>query len=677
MTAKLLQRKTVQATTEAEDLSISKGFAEKLIDGIEKPLLGEPKVQALGPGTFEVAFEGTAWKLRGLHRDDKINVMVDGPKGTVGEHNGTVEEVVKAINTTFEKKAGIWGRDADKREEQDRRVDRNKLRSVTDEISQAVSSYIKGLLPKLYVQPEPGKNMTLKDFLGGQSVATVFNSNNMSVKQQGYNLRSKTEQFIESQFGQEGLDAFKKQFGSNITHWFDQKAVKARLLQGKKAAAPVDYHTLPAVKEETWDDGSYHRWVKSPFLKLQVPVESPRSRDITLAVERTIPLDGLCQTQGTVTVEGMDKPRDDSYGLPLVIHSNGVDYIQDGHHRLAKDYFAGKHEAPVRYLDLDGLKKPATDKLAATPMIHEKGCIMLRPDPAVAQKVLSIGRAIVREEEVYTDPEDPSFGRETNPHSTCLWGITEKEVGARIAKVVAEAAPKFITLGNITFFPAGDKPYDVVKFDVGEEGMKEFHDALLAEFPDTKETFDYHPHMTISYVHAGLGEKVCRRASEWAGKQVSVSCVVYSSQDGGETFIDLTGAITKTAGFVVRPEGWGAHGDFVNPSRPGMAYRSMAEAEWKNAETTGVIKSDQRFCVQGEGTCFTTDWATAEDYHGFGRDDPRKSGKPFYIVEVPADLLTEDKRDGYLKAPEVPTSAVTRRWAIEAEGDALVAEEVS
>ena len=186
-------------------------------------------------------------------------------------------------------------------------------------------------------------------------------------------------------------------------------------------------------------------------------------------------------------------------------------------------------------LDFEALHpKTASAKVAEGPMIHSKGCVMIRPDEHTAKLVLGLGAMLVKDEEVYEDPEDPSFGRETTPHVTCLWGIDEILVGYRVARVARDHAPKEMKILNITLFPADGRPYDVVKFDMDPTGLKEFHDALLAEFPDTKETFDYHPHMTISYVKAGMGERVIARARAWEGKVVPTSVVVYSRQDGGE-----------------------------------------------------------------------------------------------------------------------------------------------
>jgi hypothetical protein len=69
-------------------------------------------------------------------------------------------------------------------------------------------------------------------------------------------------------------------------------------------------------------------------------------------------------TQPNVTDVGVLKDRDDSHGLPLVVKSNGVEYIQDGHHRLTQQYLRGDKTAKVRYVDLD--KKPSTNVFCST-----------------------------------------------------------------------------------------------------------------------------------------------------------------------------------------------------------------------------------------------------------------------------------------------------------------------
>jgi len=118
----------------------------------------------------------------------------------------------------------------------------------------------------------------------------------------------------------------------------------------------LDYHDLPIVKTDDWADGTVRQFIKCPFPPLGIRVELATGREIPLAVETEVALAGLFGTESLITLSGLDKDRDDSWGLPLVVHSNGVDYIQDGHHRLAKAFFDGEITEPVRYLDLDQLR---------------------------------------------------------------------------------------------------------------------------------------------------------------------------------------------------------------------------------------------------------------------------------------------------------------------------------
>ena len=131
---------------------------------------------------------------------------------------------------------------------------------------------------------------------------------------------------------------------------------------------------------------------------------------------------------------------------------------------------------------------------------------------------------------------------------------------------------------------------------------------------------------------------------------------------------------------VVRPEGWEAANDVPNQwTRSGHVYRGMAKEEWDATVGAGrPIQSSGRYSHSSEGTNFSEDAADAESYINFGRSDPRKTGRPTFMVEVrkiPAIKL--DRRDYYWKADgPVPLSAVTRSWKFTADGGAVVAQGV-
>jgi len=87
------------------------------------------------------------------------------------------------------------------------------------------------------------------------------------------------------------------------------------------------------------------------------------------------------------------------------------------------------------------------------------------------------------------------------------------------------------------------------------------------------------------------------------------------------------------------------------------------------------IKSNERYCVKGEGTCFSHHAGDAESVVNFGRSDPRKTGKSNYVVEVRRQPhIKQDKRDGYWKTQEpIHPKHVARIWKIYADGDKLMA----
>jgi hypothetical protein len=187
-------------------------------------------------------------------------------------------------------------------------------------------------------------------------------------------------------------------------------------------------------------------------------------------------------------------------------------------------------------------------KVAVAVRNHKFGCVMLLPEGEISETVLELSRKLVHDDEVYKDPEDDSFGRVEIPHTTALWGIKQERVGDRIRKVIAKVSPREFRLMNVTFFD-DNEDYDVVKFDLAGEDLFAFHDALVEEFPDHEETFDFHPHMTISYVKKGLGKKIAERASKWEGLTVPVRAVDYSRQDGVHEYYTLEGEKTKIAKF--------------------------------------------------------------------------------------------------------------------------------
>lgn len=130
---------------------------------------------------------------------------------------------------------------------------------------------------------------------------------------------------------------------------------------------------------------------------------------------------------------------------------------------------------------------------------------------------------------------------------------------------------------------------------------------------------------------------------------------------------------------IIRPEGWNAANDEPDDwKRGGHLYRGMTAVEYEAHKRAGSIKSTGAYSHASEGTNFTDDAREAESYVNFGRDDPRKSGKPTYVIEVKNDPdLLKRWPDGYYKAQApLPWKIVTRVWKCYAENGAVVAEQI-
>lgn len=130
---------------------------------------------------------------------------------------------------------------------------------------------------------------------------------------------------------------------------------------------------------------------------------------------------------------------------------------------------------------------------------------------------------------------------------------------------------------------------------------------------------------------------------------------------------------------VVRPEGWDAAVETVDGwKRAGHVYRGMEDEEYKATVAKGkAIKSIGRYSHPSEGTNFDDDPGGAESYVNFGRSDPRKTGKPNWMVEVKRVESMKRGSDGYWKSSDpVPVSDVTRIWRFSARSGAVVSDEV-
>jgi len=156
----------------------------------------------------------------------------------------------------------------------------------------------------------------------------------------------------------------------------------------------------------------------------------------------------------------------------------------------------------------------------------EYGCVMLYSDIHNWKEHTSI----IDEKDVYDD-EFKDYGIEHHPHCTLLFGIHLDETDPQeIKEFISTFKPVEATIDTISIF---DNPtFDVVKYDVPvSKQLQEYHDQLIAKFPNTQSFPDYHPHMTIAYVLPGKGKKYAHKVKPF---KIHFNSVVYSYANGGK-----------------------------------------------------------------------------------------------------------------------------------------------
>jgi 2'-5' RNA ligase len=116
-------------------------------------------------------------------------------------------------------------------------------------------------------------------------------------------------------------------------------------------------------------------------------------------------------------------------------------------------------------------------------------------------------KGLIDPNDIY-DNEEHEFGYELNPHVTVLWGISPEVKFTEVKKYLIPPYKIDIKLSEISMFKSDD--YDVIKFSVESKILHTLHDTLMGKVSN-KQTFpEYNPHITISYIKSGNGDKYCK-----------------------------------------------------------------------------------------------------------------------------------------------------------------------
>lgn len=185
-------------------------------------------------------------------------------------------------------------------------------------------------------------------------------------------------------------------------------------------------------------------------------------------------------------------------------------------------------KSKVREALLEGKHKKTSHK-------NEYGCVMIFLD--VDKDKWGELLDLIDDEDLYDPKDDPSFGKEKDPHVTVLFGLHGDVPDEDVEKKIDKFKKPDIKFGGISAFK--NKVFEVIKFDVES---KELHasNAELIKLPNTQTYPDYHPHCTIAYVKPDKADKYVKKLKDHTAMPMKVTNVVYSKVDGTKKTYKLT-----------------------------------------------------------------------------------------------------------------------------------------
>lgn len=137
------------------------------------------------------------------------------------------------------------------------------------------------------------------------------------------------------------------------------------------------------------------------------------------------------------------------------------------------------------------------------PLLEQKydlSSVSLRVPSPLREFVLKWGRLTLPDDVLYWD-EEGGCGRETEPHITVLYGLTDSEPPPVLCDLARRTRPFTVRLGPISLFE--NEHYDVVKFEVASRALVDLSNAIRAACPNENAYPVYVPHCTVAYCKKG------------------------------------------------------------------------------------------------------------------------------------------------------------------------------
>lgn len=163
---------------------------------------------------------------------------------------------------------------------------------------------------------------------------------------------------------------------------------------------------------------------------------------------------------------------------------------------------------------------------------HDYGCVMARIDEKAARVILDFNYKVIGDNMIYEE-EGHEYGREVQSHITLKYGLVNSYTEEQMKKILQHVKPFDITVKGLSVFE-NDK-YDVIKFDVDGKELRELNE-IFNRLPNHDEHGDYSPHLTLAYIHKGMGKRFVKNPKKMA--RIKVNMIEYSDK-GTKTYYNL------------------------------------------------------------------------------------------------------------------------------------------
>ncbi len=161
---------------------------------------------------------------------------------------------------------------------------------------------------------------------------------------------------------------------------------------------------------------------------------------------------------------------------------------------------------------------------------NDYGCVMifLQVDPKGWVSILDI----IDDKDLYLGEKDESgFGKETEPHTTILYGIHADVPDEDVEKLIEKIKTPKIKLEKVSSFK--NEKFDVLKYDVESADLHKLNKEFKT-LPHTSTFPEYHPHITIAYLKKGTADKYIKLLNDKDAINIEPEKIVYSKVDGSK-----------------------------------------------------------------------------------------------------------------------------------------------